>query len=256
MPTSAIPLSSRFDATRYLSDEYADQIRARIESPPRVRRTSWTRSSTRIRSISASSTATATPSPSSIRCSQISVAASWRRRAASCFIAAARSSASRRVIRTPSGRQAAAAHHHSRLLVKDGRAVMPFGVMGGHYQATGHAHFLARLLTGGFDPQAAAEAPRSFAFGGILHLEPTIDSEHRRRPRANGSRNRLDDDNRSAAARRSGSMPQRGVLIGGSDPRKDGMASGIRGRARSAHCIKQVRRRRYDAVSAAQASRG
>ena len=60
------------------------------------------------------------------------------------------------------------------MLVKNGRAVMPFGVMGGHYQAAGHAHFLACLLTGGLDPQATVEAPRSFAFGGGLQLEPTI----------------------------------------------------------------------------------
>ena len=111
------------------------------------------------------------------------------------------------------------------MLVKNGQAVMPFGVMGGHYQATGHAHFLARLLTGGFDPQAAAEAPRSFAFGGSLQLEPTINSSTAAeleqmghtvawttKPLGGSQAIRID--------------AERGILIGGSDPRKDGMASG------------------------------
>ena len=79
------------------------------------------------------------------------------------------------------------------MLVKNGRAVMPFGVMGGHYQATGHAHFLARLLNGVVSTRRPpAEAPRSFAFGGRLAARTDDRSRHGGRTRTSRSQDRLD----------------------------------------------------------------
>lgn len=111
------------------------------------------------------------------------------------------------------------------MLVKGGKAVMPFGVMGGHFQSIGHAHILIEMLDCGLDPQAAAEAPRSFAFDGSLALEATV-------PEAIV----LDLARRGHRVVRAGPLGgcqaiwidhARGILIGGSDPRKDGMALGI-----------------------------
>jgi gamma-glutamyltranspeptidase/glutathione hydrolase len=112
------------------------------------------------------------------------------------------------------------------MLMKDGRPVMPFGVMGGHYQATGHAHVLSLMLNRGLDPQAAADAPRSFAFDGVLTLESIVDQGvdadltargHKvvRSPRPLGGCQAVWIDH------------ERHVLIGASDSRKDGMALAI-----------------------------
>jgi gamma-glutamyltranspeptidase/glutathione hydrolase len=111
------------------------------------------------------------------------------------------------------------------MLMKDGRAVMPFGVMGGNYQATGHAHFLSQVLDRGLDPQQGAEAPRSFAFDGELQLERTIAPEVADDLAARGHR-------LSWPAKPHGGCQAiwidraKGVLVGGSDPRKDGCALG------------------------------
>src|SRR6266852_2145605 len=60
------------------------------------------------------------------------------------------------------------------MLAKDDRAVMTFGIMGGQYQAVGHAHFTHRMLDRGMDPQQAADAPRAFSFRGSLRVEQGV----------------------------------------------------------------------------------
>ena len=111
------------------------------------------------------------------------------------------------------------------MLVKDGRAVMPFGVMGGQYQAVGHAHFAHRVLDRGMNPQQAAEAPRIFAFRGKLRVEPANPEPIVADLAQRGH------DIEIAKVPLGGCQAiwidyARGVLIGGSDPRKDGMALG------------------------------
>ena len=55
----------------------------------------------------------------------------------------------------------------------DGRVDICFGVMGGQYQATGHAHLLSNLIDYGMDPQEAVDETRAFAdpMTGLLQVE-------------------------------------------------------------------------------------
>lgn len=112
------------------------------------------------------------------------------------------------------------------LLRRDGEVLAPFGVMGGHYQAAGHAWFLSNLLDRGQDLQQALAEPRSFAFGGKLEVEPTLGEavlaelaalghELAPRPTPLGGGQAIWIDREA------------GVLRGASDHRKDGCALGF-----------------------------
>ena len=112
------------------------------------------------------------------------------------------------------------------MLMRDGRAIMPFGVMGGQYQAAGHAALLVRILEDKMDLQSAIDAPRLFGYGDVVQVEAGIDSgvvEH-----LAGLGHRVERVlTPLGGAQAIWIDHERGVLIGGSDPRKDGCALGF-----------------------------
>lgn len=114
------------------------------------------------------------------------------------------------------------------MLVKDGRVVMPFGVMGGAYQAMGHAHFLSKVLDFGLDLQQAIDLPRVFPIPSTMdvEVESTLPVAVQEELAGRGFRIvRAEEPIGGAQAIMIDWM--NGTLQGGSDPRKDGCAIGI-----------------------------
>lgn len=113
------------------------------------------------------------------------------------------------------------------MVTKDGRAQMSFGVMGGQYQAMGHATFLTRVLRDGIDLQRAMEMPRYAPVPGTaqVEVEETLPQEV-----IAGLEARKFDVARTLRPI-GGSQAiwidwANGTLIGASDHRKDGLALG------------------------------
>lgn len=112
------------------------------------------------------------------------------------------------------------------MIGKAGRVVLPFGVMGGAYQPAGHVRFATNVIHHGMDVQAAIDAPRSFPDAGVLKLErgyaPGVAAEL-----ADMGHAVVVPDEPLGGAQAIFIDHAAGVLVGGSDPRKDGCAVGF-----------------------------
>jgi len=122
-------------------------------------------------------------------------------------------------------------------VTKDGKPWLSFGVMGGDMQPQGHVQVLLNMLEFGMDPQRAGAAPRFCHFGsssptgermsngGEVGLERGIAQSVHDGLRAKG--HRLLPAGGSFGGYQAIRFDGDGVLlIGGSDPRKDGYAKG------------------------------
>jgi len=109
---------------------------------------------------------------------------------------------------------------------KNGQAIMPFGVMGGHYQAMGHAHFLSNCIDYGLDIQEAIDLGRVFPLpDGSVEVESGLPLEAVSGLRDRGHRI-CSPETPLGGAQAIWIDWDTGVLTGGSDPRKDGCALG------------------------------
>jgi gamma-glutamyltranspeptidase/glutathione hydrolase len=111
------------------------------------------------------------------------------------------------------------------MVLKDGRPWLSFGVMGGDMQPQGHVQVLLNLIEFGMNVQEAGEAPRFRHSGTGLMIESAISPEARFGLNERG--HRLISSIGSFGGFQGILIdPATGVMMGGSDPRKDGLAIG------------------------------
>lgn len=107
---------------------------------------------------------------------------------------------------------------------QNGKVQMPFGVMGGAYQPTGHARLISNLTDFGMDPQAAIDAPRAFSDKGVLNVERSYGDDVRAKLVEMG--HNVEIPRTAIGGAQAIKLRSDGVLEGASDPRKDGCALG------------------------------
>lgn len=111
------------------------------------------------------------------------------------------------------------------MLRQGGKVIMPFGVMGGQYQPSGHARFVSNMTDFGMHAQQAIDAPRCFADGGALKIETGYSDEVKQSLSDLGHKVET-PDTAIGGAQAILIDYENGVLHGASDPRKDGCALG------------------------------
>lgn len=111
------------------------------------------------------------------------------------------------------------------LAMKNGRCDVTFGVMGAHYQPMGHTQMVLNMVDFGMDVQSAIDMPRAFYEGEATLVERGISAATIAGLKARGHDVAVEPSPWGGAQAIKIDW-DRGVLIGGSEPRKDGMALG------------------------------
>ena len=117
------------------------------------------------------------------------------------------------------------------MVLKDGLPLLSYGVMGGAYQAAGHAYVLSHILDYGMDPQSALDVPRVFLANVAAPGTSVVEAETRIPAEVVAALKGMGHTVVPAAGPIGGGQViridrERGVLIAGSEPRKDGQALG------------------------------
>ncbi len=114
------------------------------------------------------------------------------------------------------------------MVCRDGRPVLVVGLKGGHVQAQVQAQIIANVVDFGMDAQEALAAPRFNHLSGLeVALEPGVASGTLSGLDARGHRVVSATPESFGGAHAVAIEPETGVLMGGSDPRKDGCAIGF-----------------------------
>lgn len=122
-------------------------------------------------------------------------------------------------------------------VTKDGEPWMSFGLMGGDMQAQGHAQVIVNMIDFGMDVQEAGDFPRFRHFGsseptgliapdaGTVTIESGFGAQTKQALEAKG--HKVVEVRSGFGGYQAIRMDRaRGIMIGGSDPRKDGAAVG------------------------------
>lgn len=122
-------------------------------------------------------------------------------------------------------------------VMKDGKPLMSFGLMGGAMQPQGHAQIIVNLVDFGMNLQEAGDAARinhtgssqptgtTMTTGGVLHLESTFSSDTRQALEAMGH-TLGESDGGFGGYQAIMWDAEQGVYYGASEVRKDGQAAG------------------------------
>jgi gamma-glutamyltranspeptidase / glutathione hydrolase len=111
------------------------------------------------------------------------------------------------------------------MVTRKGKAVMPFGVTGGQFQPFGQVEVLTNIIDYGMGIQAAIDAPRIFPLGDTLQVESTVSPAVIAGLSMLGHRV-VRAENPLGTAQAIWIDWGAGLLRGGADGRRDGLAAG------------------------------